>query len=94
LGRRGRAAFAQGALEGIAMTDGGEVLGSSSGCSDHGLPHCLCDVQPLTSGVPIRTVPFGERLLQLGLTRRSFVTWAEEISAWQDSQRLPLTADA
>jgi hypothetical protein len=44
--------------------------------------------------VPIRTVPFAERLIQLGLSRRSFVTWAEEISAWQESQLLPLTAEA
>ena len=76
------------------MTDGDESSAFSTGCSDHGLPHCLCDVQLLSDGVPIKTVPFPERLLQLGLTRRSFVTWAEEIAAWQESQVLQLTADA
>jgi hypothetical protein len=76
------------------MTDGDEAMGSTIGCSDHGLPHCLCDVQPLSAGVPITAVPFAERLLALGLTRRSFVTWAEEISAWQESQVLQLTAEA
>jgi hypothetical protein len=75
------------------MTDGNEATGFSTGCSDHGLPHCLCDVQLLSAGVPITTVPFAERLLQLGLTRRSFVTWAEEISAWQESQTLSLAAE-
>ena len=76
------------------MTDGTEATASSTGCSDHGLPHCLCDVHPLSAGVPITTVPFAERLLQLGLSPRSFVTWAEEIAAWQDSQILQLAADA
>jgi hypothetical protein len=76
------------------MTDGSDAMAFSTGCSDHGLAHCLCDVQPLSAGVPIRTVPFAERLIQLGLSRRSFVTWAEEISAWQESQLLPLTAEA
>jgi hypothetical protein len=75
------------------MTDGSEAMAFSTGCSDHGLPHCLCDVQLLSAGVPITTVPFAERLLQLGLTRRSFVTWAEEISAWQESQTLQLAAE-
>jgi hypothetical protein len=65
-----------------------------SGCSDHGLAHCLCDVRPLSAGVPIKAVPFAERLLELGLTRRSFVTWAEEISAWLESQTLQLAAEA
>ena len=76
------------------MIDGTEAMAFLTGCSDHGLPHCLCDVEPLSSGVPIKTVPFPERLLQLGLTPRSFVTWAEEISAWQDSQTLQLAAEA
>ena len=75
------------------MTDGNEAMAFSTGCSDHGLPHCLCDVQLVSGGVPITTVPFAERLLQLGLTRRSFVTWAEEISAWQESQTLQLAAE-
>jgi hypothetical protein len=75
------------------MIDGNEAMASSSGCSDHGLPHCLCDVQPLSAGVPITTVPFAERLMELGLTRRSFVTCAEEISAWLSSQSLPLAAE-
>jgi hypothetical protein len=76
------------------MTDGIEATAFSTGCSDHGLAHCLCDVEPLSAGVPITTVPFAERLLQLGLTRRSFVTWAEEIAAWQESQSLSLAAEA
>jgi len=82
------------------MIDGNEALhpmddgAFSTGCSDHGLPHCLCDVQPLSDGVPITAVPFAERLLELGVTRRSFVTWAEEISAWLESQTLQLTAEA
>lgn len=81
------------------MIDGNETLPSgdggtfSTGCSDHGLPHCLCDVQPLSAGVPITAVPFAERLLELGVTRRSFVTWAEEISAWLESQTLSLAAE-
>ena len=76
------------------MTDGDEAMGFSTGCSEHGLPHCLCDVEPLSSGVPIKAVPFAERLLELGLTRRSFVAWAEEVAAWQESQVLQLAADA
>jgi hypothetical protein len=76
------------------MTEGYEATGFSTGCSDHGLPHCLCDVQPLSSGVPITAVPFAERLLELGLTRRSFVTWAEEISAWLESQTLQVAGEA
>ena len=75
------------------MIDGNEAM-ASTGCSDHGLPHCLCDVQPLSAGVPITTIPFPERLLELGLTSRSFVTWAEEISAWLESQSLQLVAEA
>ena len=59
------------------------------GCAGHGLTDCLGDVQPLESGVPIRAVPFGERLLQLGLDRFSFVRWAEEVSAWLDNQTGP-----
>lgn len=76
------------------MIDGTEAMAFSTGCFDHGLPHCLCDVEPLTAGVPIKAVPFAERLLELGLTRRSFVTWAEEIAAWQESQTLQLVAEA
>jgi len=76
------------------MTNGNEAMAFITGCSDHGLPHCLCDVQPLSAGVPIRTVPFAERLLELGVTRRSFVPWPEEISAWQESQSLQLVAEA
>ncbi|MEW6474781.1 MAG: hypothetical protein AB1679_21225 [Actinomycetota bacterium] len=76
------------------MIDGNEATAFSTGCSGHGLAHCLCDVQPLSAGVPIKTVPFAERLLELGLTRRSFVTWAEEISAWLEAQSLQLTAEA
>ena len=76
------------------MIDGDEAMAFSTGCSDHGLPHCLCDVEPLSAGVPITAVPFAERLLELGVTRRSFVTWAEEISAWLESQTLQLTAEA
>ena len=76
------------------MTDGIEATASFIGCYEHGLPHCLCDVQPLSAGVPITAVPFAERLLELGLTRRSFVTWAEEIAAWQESQTLQLAAEA
>ena len=76
------------------MIDGNDAMTFSTGCSDHGLPHCLCDVQPLSAGVPITTVPFPERLLELGLTSRSFVTWAEEISAWLESQSLQLVAEA
>ena len=75
------------------MIDGKEAAAFSTGCSDHGLPHCLCDVQPLSTGVPITTVPFAERLLELGLTRPSFVTWAEEVSAWLESQSLQLAAE-
>ena len=76
------------------MIDGSDAMAFSTGCSDHGLPHCLCDVQPLSAGVPITTIPFPERLLELGLTSRSFVTWAEEISAWLESQSLQLVAEA
>ncbi len=76
------------------MIDGTEAMGFSTGCFDHGLPHCLCDVQPLSAGVQITTVPFAERLLELGLTRRSFVTWAGEVSAWLESQTLQLAAEA
>ncbi len=42
----------------------------------------------------ITTVPFAERLLELGVSRRSFVTWAEEISAWLESQTLELAVEA
>jgi hypothetical protein len=80
--------------KGDRLIDGTEAMAFSTGCSEHGLPHCLCDVEPLTAGVPIKTVPFAERLLELGLTRRSFVTWAEEIAAWQESQKLQLVVEA
>ena len=65
------------------------------GCSTHGRPECLCDVQLLRPAVPIRTIPFPERLLELGLDRLSFVTWAEEISALHEwgTQALRLVAD-
>lgn len=75
------------------MIEGNEAMSFVTGCSEHSLAHCLCDVQPLSAGVPIKTVPFAKRLLELGLTRRSFVTWAEEIAAWQESQTLQLAAD-
>jgi hypothetical protein len=55
------------------------------GCSDHGQVECLCDVQPLARGVPIRSVPNGERLLELGLSRHSFTVWAEEVAAGHDA---------
>ena len=76
------------------MIDGNEATAFATGCSGHGLAHCLCDVQPLSSGVPITSVPFAERLLELGVTRCSFVTWAEEVSAWLESQTLSLAAEA
>lgn len=66
------------------------------GCAVHNQADCLCDVKPLPRGVPIRTVPFPQRLLQLGLNRVSFAVWADEVAAWQDSQvvSLRLAADA
>jgi hypothetical protein len=64
------------------------------GCADHGQVECLCDVQPLAVGVPIRSVPNAGRLLELGLTRHSFTIWAEEVAAGHDSGgRLRLTAE-
>jgi len=56
------------------------------GCVTHARVDCLCDVHPLSRGVPIRRVPFPERLMELGVSRLAFVTWAEEITAWQESQ--------
>jgi hypothetical protein len=56
------------------------------GCADHGQADCLCDVRPLARGVPIRSIPFADRLLELGLDRLSFIAWAEEIRALGDSQ--------
>jgi hypothetical protein len=52
-------------------------------------------VQPLEN-VPIRSVPHAERLLELGLDRFNFLKWAEEVSAWMDSQdgSLRLVAEA
>jgi hypothetical protein len=57
------------------------------GCSDHGQADCLCDVQPLALGVPIRDVPDAGRLLELGLSRHSLAQWAEELAARHDSRR-------
>jgi hypothetical protein len=59
------------------------------GCFAHGLSDCLCDVQPIEGGVPIRAIPFPERLAELGLDRFAFVEWAEEIAAWEESQDGP-----
>lgn len=64
------------------------------GCADHGLSDCLCDVAPLAGGVPVRAIPYADRLLELGLNRESFVQWAAELTAWQDSQGLYLVAEA
>lgn len=55
------------------------------GCAGHGLPDCLCDVQPL-EGVEIRSVPRAGRLIELGVDRFSFVVWARELTAWMDDQ--------
>ena len=70
-------------------------LSNEAGCATNALLDCLCDVQPLAS-VPIRSVPHAERLLELGLDRLNFVTWAEEVAAWMDSQAgsLRLVAEA
>lgn len=57
-----------------------------AGCATHGLPDCLCDVEPLAESVPIQAVPHAERLLELGVDRFNFVRWAEEVAAWMDSQ--------
>lgn len=54
------------------------------GCAGHGLPECLCDVQPLDQ-VTIQAVPQAERLLQLGRDRLGFLLWAEELTAGVDS---------
>ncbi|MGH9000989.1 MAG: hypothetical protein ACRDY7_16545 [Acidimicrobiia bacterium] len=56
------------------------------GCATHLLPDCLCDVQPIEAGVPIRAVPFAQRLLALGVDRFAFLSWADEVMAFQDSQ--------
>lgn len=64
------------------------------GCATHGRPECLCDVQPLEAGVPIRAIPNAARLLELGVSCASFVTWAEEIHAWQETEGLELVAEA
>jgi hypothetical protein len=68
----------------------------SLGCAVHNQVDCLCDVTPLALGVPIVTVPFAERLMELGLNRVSFTVWADEVAAWQDSQAtgLHLAAEA
>ena len=67
---------------------------SDHGCSDHGLSDCLCDVTPLAGGVPVRAIPFADRLLEMGLNRASFLTWAEEITTWQDADGLYVVVDA
>jgi hypothetical protein len=65
-----------------------------AGCPDHRQIECLCDVRPLARGVPIRTVPNAERLLELGLTRLSFTIWAEEVAAGHDARgQLHLAGD-
>jgi hypothetical protein len=64
------------------------------GCANHGQADCLCDVKPLARGVPIRAIPFAERLLELGVSRFSFLAWAEELHAWEESQDLRLVAEA
>ena len=64
------------------------------GCADHGQVDCLCDVQPLEGGVPIRAVPYAERLLELGISRLALVAWAEEISTLHEQQSLQLVAEA
>ncbi len=65
------------------------------GCTDHRQVECLCDVEPLARGVPIRTVPNARRLLELGLSRHSFTVWAEEIAAGHDSRgQLRVAAEA
>ena len=56
------------------MTDGNEAMGFSTGCSDARAAALPVRRPAVASGVPIKAVPFAERLLQLGLTRRSFVT--------------------
>jgi hypothetical protein len=56
------------------------------GCSDHGQADCLCDVQPLARGVPIRNVPNARRLLELGLSRHSLAQWAEELATGHDTR--------
>lgn len=66
----------------------------TNGCAAHSTSDCLCDVQPIAGGVPVRQVPFAERLMELGLTRASFVTWAEELTTWHESQSLRLVAEA
>jgi hypothetical protein len=64
------------------------------GCVDHGQIECLCDVQPLARGVPIRSIPNARRLLELGLSRHAFTIWAEEVAARHDSRgQLRLAAD-
>jgi hypothetical protein len=65
------------------------------GCATHGSPECLCDVRPLESGVPIRSVPFLERLVSLGGTRDRYalLRWADEVLAFTDSQELSMAAE-
>lgn len=68
---------------------------AEAGCATHGQTDCLCDVTPLARGVPIQSIPNPLRLMELGLTRHSFVTWAEEILAREDSLgHLRLAAEA
>lgn len=62
---------------------------AGGGCYAHGLIDCLCDVRPVEGGVPICSVPFPDRLAELGPDRFGFAEWAEEVTAWQDSQGGP-----
>jgi hypothetical protein len=68
---------------------------AETGCSTHGQVDCLCDVTPLARGVPIRSIPNSDRLVELGLSRHSFVTWAEELMARENGLgHLRVAADA
>jgi hypothetical protein len=67
---------------------------SVDGCATHGLTDCLCDVQPIAGGVPIRSVPSAERLLELGVSRLGLTLWAEELNALQDAAGLYLVGEA
>ena len=66
---------------------------STDGCATHGQSDCLCDVQPLEGGVPIRDVPNAERLLQLGVSRLGLILWADELNARQEAQVLRIVAE-
>ena len=54
---------------------------SADGCGAHDQSDCLCDVQPIEGGVPIRAIPSAERLLALGISRLGLALWAEELTA-------------